>query len=173
MKKIIIFLFAICITSGITAQKKTFMRIYDLQGKKIAKGYFAGTTDSTVLLLKEGTITPVPVLSIKSIKTKRSVGHTVLVCGGIAAVTMGVLSLAILGTDDFFEPISKEEIFVTGFASGAGGGTLIGAIAGSLKKSQEFKIDGKQENWQQQKILIDKVPVFNPTPAAEINVPAY
>ncbi|MES2850257.1 MAG: hypothetical protein V4685_14460, partial [Bacteroidota bacterium] len=168
---------AICITSGITAQKKTFMRMYDLQGKKFAKGYFAGTTDSTLLISKNDLIIAVAVSKIGFIKTKRTAGHTILVSSVIGAVSVGALGAATgraKSNGETFNDIildvftyTPAQGFVAGFFSGAITGAVVGTVIGLLKKSVMYKIDGKQENWQQQKILIDKIPVYKPVSTVE------
>ena len=50
MKKILVLLLLFVATNTATAQKKMSLRVFDLSGKKMAKGFFAGSTDSSVLL---------------------------------------------------------------------------------------------------------------------------
>src|SRR6185436_11850757 len=85
MKKTIVLLLLLFSFINLTAQKKTFLRIYDMAGKKIGKGYLVGTTDSTIILKSSDQIKIFSSSLIGTIKTKRSVGHTALVVGGIAA----------------------------------------------------------------------------------------
>src|SRR6476646_10063452 len=57
------------------AQKAMFIRIYSLTGPKFKKGYFAGTTDSSLLIRKDKSIVEIPAVIIGFIRTKRSAGH--------------------------------------------------------------------------------------------------
>ncbi len=180
MKKIIIFLFAICITSGITAQKKTFMRIYDLQGKKFAKGFFASTSDSALFISKNDLITELAVSKIGFIKTKRSAGHSILIGGLIGAVPLAVIGVA-SGTSkrndgtlegaisDLFTH-TPEDGLISGFIGGAIIGGAMGGLISLLSKRTKFIINGKNENWLQQKALLNKIPVY--TAPVEIAAPA-
>jgi len=184
MKKTLLLLLAVCIAGISIGQKKTFMRIYDLHGKKFAKGFFGGTTDSSLLIIRSGKdflpdpadsslltlqngiiTTSIPFTKIGFIKTKRSGGHFILL-GSLAGIAGG----AILGsikpptssTGGLFTwagtPRSEE------LASGVLFGTITGAIIGGIisltKKRMTFTINGSRENWLQQKPLLDKIPVY-------------
>ena len=174
MKKIIALLLLIAgLIITVSAQKKTFLRIYDESGKKIAKGFFAGTTDSSLILIKDDSSITVAVSKIGTIKTKRSAGHTILICSAVGAVSMGILGAAsgeakkndgtLGGVIHDAYSYSSSEGFVAGFFVGAAIGAGVGAIISLLKKSVTYKIDGKKENWLQTKSILDKMPVYKYT----------
>ncbi len=154
-------LFTVVAFSSITAQSKSFLRVYDTRGKKIHKGYFAGTTDSTLLLYKNDTaITIVPAELIGKIKTRHSELNPVVG----SAVTLGflfggaaqVLKTGLRATD--------KGIFLKGFALGALAGGITGAIVLSAQKRKTFLINGSRKDWLLQKKEIDKIKIKAPNP---------
>jgi hypothetical protein len=160
MKKIIALLL---LTAGliinVSAQKKTFLRIYDLSGKKIAKGYFAGTTDSTLVLVRDNQLVTVPVHQINTIRTKRSAGHTI---GVTAAVCTGVFTIALLagsGGDSWFS-YSASDAIGAGIITGTVGGIVIGGIASAAKNPKLLTVNGNMENWEKVKAELDKLAVY-------------
>ncbi len=161
MKKLIIFLLIfVGITVNVSAQKKTFLRLYKMSGEKFAKGFFAGTTDTALLLLNDNVITSIPVNQIGTIKTKRSIGHTILVSSAIFGVGASILFAAgSSGSTSGFYTYSAGEGFAGGFLIGSAVGALVGAIIDASKKSQTFLIDGKAENWAKVKPVIDQLAV--------------
>ena len=62
-----------------SSKSNVFIRVYNLEGKKISKGHITFTNDSILELRKNGKIEQVNVKEIGKIKTKRSGGHNVLV----------------------------------------------------------------------------------------------
>jgi hypothetical protein len=158
MKKIFVALLLFVATNTATAQKKMFLRVFDLSGKKMAKGFFAGAKDSSLLLYKDNAVLEVPVTEIGNIQTKRSLGHTVLVVGAVGTAAWTGAFLSIVG-DDFFEA-TVEEAVLAGFIGGAATGLVVGGIAGALKKSKKFTINGTKENWLLAKPILDKLPVY-------------
>ena len=161
MKKILVLLLLFVATNTATAQKKMFLRVFDLSGKKMAKGFFAGSTDSSVLLFNDKAILEAPVSKIGNIQTKRSIGHTVLVVGLVGTAIWTGLFLGITG-DSFFE-ITAEEAVLAGLIGGAATGLVIGGIAGASKKSRKFIISGAKDKWLLIKPELDKLPVYNKT----------
>ena len=81
--KYLLFTIALFICTNITAQElpkksKIFVRVYNNQGKKIAKGKILDITDNSLTLKKgSGSIT-IPLSEIETLKTKRSNGNNVL-----------------------------------------------------------------------------------------------
>ena len=161
MKKLIIFsLILVGITVNVSAQKKIFLRLYKISGEKFAKGFFAGTTDTAVLILNDNVITSFPVNQIGTIKTKRSIGHTILVSSAIFGVSASILFAAgSSGTTTGFYTYSAGEGIAGGFLIGSAIGALVGAIIDASKKSQTFVIAGNAENWAMVKPVIDRLAV--------------
>ena len=161
MKKLIIFsLILVGITVNVSAQKKTFLRLYKMSGEKFAKGFFAGTTDTAVLILNDNVITSFPVNQIGTIKTKRSISHTILISSAIFGVSASILFAAgSSGTTTGFYTYSAGEGIAGGFLIGSAIGALVGAIIDASKKSQTFVIAGNAENWAMVKPVIDRLAV--------------
>lgn len=59
------------------AQDRTFVRIYNADGKKIEKGYLYNTTDSSVILQKGNSYVEIPAAQIDVIKSKRSITNRI------------------------------------------------------------------------------------------------
>ena len=166
MKKIIALLLIVAgIGLHVTAQKKTFLRVFDSTGKKIAKGYFAGTTDSTLLLIRDNQVVTVPMNQINTIRTKRSAGHTI---GVTTALITGVFTILFAATNSgggFFE-FSTADIVEAGIIVGTVGGIVIGGIASAAKNPKLLTVNGNMENWEKvraelDKLAVDKIAVSN------------
>ena len=97
MKKVILLLtLLICINLSAQVTTKTqtqFVRVFDLEGKKIGKGRTYATNDSILVLSKNEKLKELYVKEIGKIKTKRSGGHNVLV-----GATSGAVAI-VLSTD--------------------------------------------------------------------------
>ena len=130
-----------------------FVRVYDLQGKKIGKGRILLISESSLQLNNYDII---PVSSIGFIKTKRSAGNNVLVGTLVGAAPMAILGAMTADPDAL--------IFGYTAADGAAGGALLGGIAGAaiggisilFKNSQTYIISGNKELWQSFKESIIK-----------------
>jgi hypothetical protein len=168
MKKL--FLLSIILTLNVTflhAQKKIFIRVYDLSGHKSAKGFLAGTTDTSVLILKDSVPVSIPVSNIGHIKTKRSIGHTILLSSIIGGVTFGIIGAA-SGEKDVNDGtlggslhdavnFSPGEGFEAGLLLGSiitGG---VGAIIHAAGRHHTFTINGNLENFKHERQAIDNL----------------
>lgn len=75
------------------AQDDIFIRIYDTHARKMAKGYYAGGSDSNIYILKRRDTYPIPVSRIGYIKTRRTlVSRVVFTTLGISLVTAAFLT---------------------------------------------------------------------------------
>ncbi|MGB5783586.1 MAG: hypothetical protein WBM42_17060, partial [Eudoraea sp.] len=117
--KIPILILALLSCSTFYAQKEKnkaapFIRIYDLSGKKIAKGRIASLTDTSLVAGPREKPLTIEVSSIGSIKTKRSAGNNILWGAGIGLST-GLIAGAIEGESKgyFGTTIPAEENIVT------------------------------------------------------------
>tara|TARA_R110001592_G_scaffold283472_1_gene551405 strand:+ start:141 stop:659 length:519 start_codon:yes stop_codon:yes gene_type:complete len=151
--KYLLFAIALFLCANITAQElpkksKIFVRVYNSEGQKIAKGKILNITDDALVLKKGSSSITVPVSDISYLKTKRSNGHNVLL--GAAGGSLVGLSIA-----------SSQ----SGKSSGGFGGTakgiayagaivvvLVGAGVGYLttlfKGSKQYSIDGNTVKWK-------------------------
>ncbi len=127
-----------------------FVRVYDLQGKKIAKGIIYSISESSLQLIRNESSFEVPLSEIGSIKTKRSAGHKVLVGATIGATTMAIAGAATSNPESWPNDWTVGE--------GASAGAFIGGIAGALiggltgishsKNSKSYEINGDKAKWQ-------------------------
>lgn len=127
-----------------TKNKATaFIRVYNLNGEKIAKGRVSRITDTSLVVSRKEKPINIELSKIGFIKTKRSVGNNILYGAAIGAGTGAILGLASGGESEFW-----------GKGEGAGGFGLIfgamgagaGAITAIFKKTKTFSIDGKPSN---------------------------
>jgi hypothetical protein len=164
MKKLFLLLLVVAgFSVTLAAQKKTFLRVYNLSEKKIAKGFFAGTTDNALLLFKDTTVITIPLNQIGIIKTKRTIGHSILLGSVITGIVLAIPFVASSGGDGFVV-FTPAEGLAAGLLGGGGAGALIGAAIGASKKRQVFEINGKADNWLKIKPLIDQLPVYKILP---------
>ncbi len=92
MRKVLYLLLLIIIfNSTLEAQKKTYMRFYTVVGKKFESGFYGGSTDSSIAVYKNKEKIEIPVSKIGVIRTRRSLGHSILVGAAIGGVPLGLL----------------------------------------------------------------------------------
>jgi hypothetical protein len=125
-----------------------FLRVYNLESKKIYKGKILSVSETALHLSRNGESIEIPVSSIGSIKTKRSGGNNVLIGAASGATVMGILGAATAEPDAIIMAYSAGE--------GAAGGAIIGGIAGTLlggftvlfKNSKSYDINGDEAKWK-------------------------
>ncbi|UKM66249.1 hypothetical protein GSB9_02830 [Flavobacteriaceae bacterium GSB9] len=135
------------------AQKKfidfdTFVRVYNLSGKKIAKGQMAFLNDSIIGIKSRDKIKKINFLEIGKIKTKRSGGHNVLM-GSVMGASLGIVAGISTADPDawIFGYSASEGAAGFGILGALGGGALGGIVAG-LKNSETLFINGNAANWK-------------------------
>lgn len=140
---------------------KAFVRVYDLQGKKIGKGKILSISDTSLQLNRKVASAEIPVNSIGSIKTKRSAGHNVLVGTAIGASTMAILGAATADPDSFLGWSAGEGAAGGAFLGGTAG-AVIGGITILFKNSKSYEINGDLEKWKAfNEIIINNKPRGN------------
>jgi hypothetical protein len=148
MKTILSTVLLIALGYSAWAQHSTFVRVYDLAGKKIGKGHVFAVTDTSLQLEAKPTPLNFPVQRIGFIKTKRSGGNNVLIGSAIGVSTLAILSAATAEPEqDLFYDTPAEAA-----AFGAFFGLPIGAAIGGLtivfKKSNHYLINGDISKWK-------------------------
>ncbi|MEL0457528.1 hypothetical protein WJN01_14910 [Flavobacteriaceae bacterium SZ-1-7] len=134
---------------GQVESKSVFIRVYNLEGKKISKGKIVSLNDSILRLTLAGVKKSVNFKDIGYIKTKRSGGHNVgmgILIGG----TVGAIAGATL-----FEPdppgtwirYTRGDNAGIGAILGSMSGAAIGGVTALTKKSKTFIINGNSQNW--------------------------
>ncbi|HSI69816.1 MAG TPA: hypothetical protein VK941_06275, partial [Gillisia sp.] len=89
----------------------TFIRVYDLHGKKISKGRIQSITNTTLYLKGKQEI---PVDSIGMIKTKHSAGNDLLIGSVTGALIFSLFGMATSNPDALLLAHSKDEAATTG-----------------------------------------------------------
>jgi len=127
--------------------KKTnnFVRVYELNGKKISKGKILSISETSIQLIREVDSFVIATENIGSIKTKRSEGNNIITGAATGAFAMVILSLA-----TYEEPPSSP--YGTDFGPGANAiagaiigipvGAAVGGITIFFKNSKTYKING-------------------------------
>jgi hypothetical protein len=131
----------------LSAQKSTFVRVYNLTGQKIYKGDVLMVTDSSLQLKVKSTPINIPVRDIGSIKTKRSAGHNILIGSIAGASSMAIVGVVTADPEEFLGYTAGEG-FAAGLLLGAPPGAVIGGITALLKKSLTYLIDGDIMKWK-------------------------
>jgi len=139
-----------------TVEKVMFIRVFNLEGKKINKGHVAFVGDTILGLKKNGKDIEINVKEIGTIKTKRSAGHNILIGSAIGTATGAILGAASADPDSWIFGYTAAE-GATGFGlAGALGGAAIGGISIAFKNSKAFTISGDLVKFKIFKETIDK-----------------
>lgn len=141
---ICIFLFLAIVAQS---QTKTFVRIFDQQGKKIHKGYIENTSDTTLTISLNKEIIEIKVDQISIIKMKRSFGHTVLITSLIAGSSMAIIGAATADPDAWIFAYTAAEGAFAGLMLGAATGVATGSIIAGTRNRPVFNVDRKYEQW--------------------------
>lgn len=168
MKKITLFLLlsAILPLSAIS-QKTTFIRVYDSIGAKIAKGNFKSITDTSLTLTHKRKDITIPLHNIARIRTKRSVGHNILILSLIGGTIGGFMGGAIAST-----PGGSGNVFggvAIGALPGGYAGAALGGLSWLIKGSRKFDINGDAAQWQAFKEFMKARPTYSQMQAPETN----
>ena len=145
---------------GSMAQKNIFIRLYDVNGRKIGKGNLMPGTDSTIQVLHGKQTNMFSISRVGEIKTRRTFGHSVLIGTGVG-VGLGTIGLVVAIIGDNSDNINGGEasfdIAVSSFAAPYAG-ALVGAVVAALTKRETFEINGDAGKWKTVKsgLLPDK-----------------
>lgn len=151
--KYLLFTLALFLCANITAQElpkksKIFVRVYNNEGEKIAKGKIIDITDDSLILKKGSSSITIPLNEIETIKTKRSNGNNVL----FGAAGGSLLGLAIVASES-----GNSNAGFSGTAKGlAYEGAILVVFIGSgvgylttlFKNSQEYTIGSDVVKWK-------------------------
>lgn len=136
--------------------KSLFVRVYNLEGKKINKGKMVNLTDSILTIEKNSISKKIAITEIGFIKTKRSEGNNI-VMGTVAGAAFGaILGAATADPDAWILGYTSAEGAIGGGVLGAVGGAAIGGITILFKKSETYVINGNREIWNVFKEMIEK-----------------
>ncbi len=89
--KIFLLLIALCFIQQADAQKKTFMRVYQTGTLKTVRGFYAGFTDSAIIISNHHQNDTISYAEIQEIRTRRSGGHNILI-GVVSGFVAGTIT---------------------------------------------------------------------------------
>lgn len=154
--KSIFYLIAILFSFNISAQEEienrnVFVRLFDLQGNIIDRGYILSISDTSIQLKRKKESNEIASNSIGLIKVGRSGGHKVFIGTMVGAILVGILIASVNA--------NNQEIqypFGEAAAAGAVVGGVLGAAFGALsipskEKSRFFIINGDDLKWKELK----------------------
>jgi hypothetical protein len=159
MKRLFIFLLFISVCYLLSAQKSSFVRAYNLNGRKIDRGNVVAATDTSLQIKgKEGDTVNLSISGISKLKTKRSAGHNLLIGAVAGAGAAGILGAATAQPDAFMFAYTAGEGAAAGAVLGLPLGAAIGGISLLFKKSNALIINGDIEKWKavRSELLIPK-----------------
>ncbi|HSI68628.1 MAG TPA: hypothetical protein VK941_00225 [Gillisia sp.] len=158
--KYLLVVIALLLASNLNAQQApnnfdTFIRVYDLHGKKISKGRIQSITNTTLYLKGKQVI---PVDSIGMIKTKHSVGNDLLIGSVTGALIFSLFGMATSNPDALLLTHSKGEAATTGAMLGLLSGAAFGGITTLFKNSETYEIYEDQMKLKEfkERILLSK-----------------
>lgn len=148
MRTLLFLLFITAVSTIAQGQKRTFLRIFNEEGRKTQKGFLRALSDSGLTLLtEEKKLVTVPLSEIHTIKLKRSFGHTVMITSLIAAGACGILGAASADPEAWIFGYSAAEGALLGITAGAAGGIALGSIISGTINRPVFNIQKDPENW--------------------------
>lgn len=139
------------------SNKNTFIRVFNLEGKKIGKGYVYSINDDILILTKGKKRLEIEANEVGKIKTKRSGGHNVLMGSTFGASLGIILGVSSADPDALFWGYTEGEGALALGTLGAIGGAGLGGIASLFKKSKMYIINGDKEKWLVFKEIFEKV----------------
>lgn len=146
--KTLVLVFLILLSQNIYAQKSMFVRVYDLAGKKINKGYVLSVTDTSLLLKGNSAADTIYALAIGHIRTKHSAGNNLRIGSIVGASSMAILGVVTAEPDAEILGYSAGEGAAAGALIGAPIGAAIGGLTILFKNSKHYSIDGDLTKWK-------------------------
>ena len=158
--KSVMLILALLFSINVIAQKEVkkdymFVRVYNLEGKKINKGIVFTVTDTTLQLKRNGRHENILFSNIGLIKTKHSEGHNVLMGSVIGASSMALIGAASADPDAFLGWTAGEGAAAGGVIGGISG-AAIGGITILFKNSKSYLINGDLSKWKAFQDMITK-----------------
>lgn len=147
--KTLLILLALILSFNAFAQdssKAPFLRVFDLEGKKVAKGRLIQVTDSTLSLKNNRKTVDISFRDIGTIKTKHSIGNNFLTGAAIGAGAFGILGVTTSSNKGFLSHDPGQGLGA-GILIGAPLGSAAGGVFGLFKDRKTIEINGNEEQW--------------------------
>ncbi len=143
------------------ASRNIFVRVFDFENVKFAKGQLYSVTDSSVVVLRKKEEFIIDLSQIDRIRTRRSVGHNIgmgAVAGAAAGGIFGLLQEQ--GGSTFGSDSRGDDALIYGTV-----GLMLGSVVGGLtalgKKSEHYRINGDSEKLAAFKDALIEMPIKN------------
>lgn len=164
--KTIILLFVLTLFANVYSQNNTishgmYVRVYNLESKKISKGKLFAVSDTILILKRNSKLINLEPMKIGYIKTKRSIGNNILVgslLGGVSGAIIGAASSNqetktgdggwLFGKYEYTTGVSSGTGTVIGGSIGILGGAITGLGISAFKNSNTFLINGDEAKWK-------------------------
>jgi hypothetical protein len=128
-------------------KKNPFIRVYSLEGKKIAKGRITGGSETGITLQRGKKTEIIDIGKVGFIRSKHSVGNNVLV-GAVAGSAIAAATFAAAADPDIWIfGYTAADGLLAGLILGAPLGGSIGALTALFKRSERYDIHGQAKNW--------------------------
>ncbi|MFK7834195.1 MAG: hypothetical protein AB8B52_13055 [Winogradskyella sp.] len=137
----------LCIAQEPVNDESIFLRVYNLEGKKIANAYLVNIDDSGLYVEVKDSLQLIPIAKIGKIKTKKSFGGNVLF-GSLIGTTLG-LALIVGDAETGRSSVYSGEERIVAVAGGMFIGAAVGLGTGLFKNSKVYQINGNAEVFQQ------------------------
>ena len=122
--------------------KDVFIRVYNLDGKKIAKGKILIITEKSIILMRRGERIEVVLDDIGKIRTKHSFGNNILTGAAIGGASFALLGVASASDSSSYLSHSAPQGALIGTILGGFFGSIVGTLTGLFKNSKVYKING-------------------------------
>ena len=123
-----------------------FIRVYDVDGHKIAKGKIVLTSENELQLSSSKII---KINQIGFIKTKHSGGHNVLVGALIGGGVLGTIGAASAEPDSGWFSYTAGEGAAAGGILGAFTGSAVGLFSIIFKEPKTYIVNGDEAKWKE------------------------
>lgn len=127
--------------------KDTFLRVFDANGNKFAKGKISDINDNSLVLKKGNNSVEIPMDKIHRIKTNHSAATNVLLGALGGAIIGGIIGAQDAEPDSWFYTTEAEAAAMGATAGGAIGAGL-GGLSLLLRKGGVYHIQGSESAWE-------------------------
>lgn len=128
--------------------KDTFLRVFDANGNKFAKGKISDISDNSLVLKKGQTSVEIPMDKIHRIKTNHSAATNVLLGALAGAIIGGIIGAQDADPDSWFYPTTEAEAAAMGATAGGAIGAGLGGLSLLLRKGGVYHIQGSESAWE-------------------------
>lgn len=145
---LIAFFFSFALLAQESSKKpQKFVRVYNLEGKKIYKGRVVEVSDSHLTLSRGKENKEINIEEVGYLKTRHSTGHNVL-WGAAASSALFATAFAVESDPSaWIFGYSVTEGIVSGIVFGAPLGAGVGALSSLLKRQVRIDISGDTDKW--------------------------